>query len=88
MPLYDLSNSTTLAQEIVVSLILSITEILIIEDHKLDSTFKEIVVSSILPITEILIIEDHKLDSTFFHVAFGSQSMLKPTSNQTGSNTN
>jgi hypothetical protein len=37
--LYDLPNSTTLTQKIVESLILSITKILTIEDHKLDSTF-------------------------------------------------
>jgi hypothetical protein len=41
---------------------------------------QEIVASSVLPITEILIIEDDKLDNTFLHVAFGSQSLLKPTS--------
>jgi hypothetical protein len=29
--------------------------------------------------TEILAIEDHKLNSTLFHVAFKSQSLLKPT---------
>jgi hypothetical protein len=52
--LYDLPNGTTLAQKIVVS--------------------------SVLPVTEILAIEDHKLDSTFLHIAFGSQSLLKPTS--------
>jgi hypothetical protein len=32
--------------------------------------------------------EDHKLYRTFLHVAFGSQSLLKPTSDQTGSDTN
>jgi hypothetical protein len=60
--LYDLPNSTTLAQKTVASLV--------------------------LPITEILTIEDHKLYCTSFHVAFCSQSMLKTTSNQTGSYTN
>jgi hypothetical protein len=49
---------------------------------------QEIVAGSVLPITEILIIEHHKLNSTFLHVAFGSQSLLKPTSDQTGSDTN
>jgi hypothetical protein len=58
----DLSNSTLLSQEIVVS--------------------------SVFPITEILAIEHHQLESTFLHVAFGSQSLLKPTSDQTGSDTN
>jgi hypothetical protein len=56
----------------------------------LDSTSltQKIVASSVLPITEILSIEDHKLHITFLYVAFGSQSLLKPTSDQTGSNTN
>jgi hypothetical protein len=49
---------------------------------------QEIDVGSILPITEILAIEDHKLNSTFLHVAFRSQSLLKPTGNKTGSDTN
>jgi hypothetical protein len=62
MPLDDLPNGTTLAQEIVVS--------------------------SVLPIIKILTIEDHKLDSTFLHIAFGSQSLLKPTSDQISSDTN
>jgi hypothetical protein len=47
---------------------------------------QEIVASSVLPITEILVIEDHKLNSTL--VAFRSQSLLKPTGDQTGSDTN
>jgi hypothetical protein len=58
----DLSNGVTLAQEIVVS--------------------------SVFSVTEILTIEDHKLDDTFLHVAFRSQSLLKPTGDQTGSDTN
>jgi hypothetical protein len=49
---------------------------------------QEIVTSSVFPVTEILAIEDHKLDSTFLHVAFRSQSLLKPTGDQTGSDTN
>jgi hypothetical protein len=60
--LYDLPNSTTLAQKIVASLVLLVTK--------------------------ILVIEDHKLYDTFLYVAFGSQSLLKPTSDQIGSNTN
>jgi hypothetical protein len=36
----------------------------------------------------MLAIEDHKLNNTFLYVAFGSQSLLKPTSDQTSSNTN
>jgi hypothetical protein len=58
--LNDLPNGAALAQEIVASLILSITE--------------------------IRVIEDHKLNNIFLHVAFGSQSMLKPTSDQRGMN--
>jgi hypothetical protein len=49
---------------------------------------QEIVAGSVLPITEILAIEDHKLDNTFLYVIFGSQSLLKLTSDQTGSDTN
>jgi hypothetical protein len=60
--MYDLPNGMTLAQEIVVS--------------------------SVFLVTEILVIEDHKLNITFLHVAFGSQSLLKVTSDQTVSNTN
>jgi hypothetical protein len=48
---------------------------------------QKIVAGLILPITKIITIEDHKLDTTFLHVVFGSQSLLKPTSDQTGSNT-
>jgi hypothetical protein len=49
---------------------------------------QKIVASSVFPVTEILVIEDYKLDSTFLHVAFRSQNLLKPTSDQTGSDTN
>jgi hypothetical protein len=48
----------------------------------------EIVVSSVFPVTKILAIEDHMLYGTFLHVVFWSQSLLKPTSDQTGSDTN
>jgi hypothetical protein len=40
---------------------------------------QEIVASSVFPVTEILAIKDHKIDDTFLHVAFRSQSLLKPT---------
>jgi hypothetical protein len=46
------------------------------------------VASLVFPVTEILAIEDHKLHNTFLHVAFRSQSLLKPTVDQTGSDTN
>jgi hypothetical protein len=49
---------------------------------------QEIVAGSVLPVTEILAIKDHKLNNTFLHVDFGSQSLLKPTSDQIGSDTN
>jgi hypothetical protein len=41
--LYDLLNCMTLAQRIVAGLILPITGILVIEDHKLDNTFLHVV---------------------------------------------
>jgi hypothetical protein len=37
--LYDLPNGTTLAQEIIVSLIFLVTKILAIKDNKIDNTF-------------------------------------------------
>jgi hypothetical protein len=49
---------------------------------------QDIIVGSVFPITEILAIENDKLHSTFLHVAFGSQSLLKPTDDQTSSDTN
>jgi hypothetical protein len=49
---------------------------------------QEIVASSVFPVTEILIIENHQLDSTFLYVVFISQSLLKPTGDQIGSDTN
>jgi hypothetical protein len=60
--LNDLPNSMTLAQKIVASLVLLITK--------------------------IITIENHKLDNTFLHITFGSQSLLKPISDQTDSDTN
>jgi hypothetical protein len=47
------------------------------------SLTQKTVASSVLPITEILAIEDHKFYGTFLHVAFESQSLLEPTSDQT-----
>jgi hypothetical protein len=49
---------------------------------------QKIVASLVIPITKILTIEDHKLNNTFLQVAFRSQSLLKPTGDQTGSDTN
>jgi hypothetical protein len=49
---------------------------------------QEIVASSVFPVIEILTIENDKVYDTFLHVAFGSQSLLNPTSDQTGSDIN
>jgi hypothetical protein len=49
---------------------------------------QEIVASSVFLVTEILVIEDHKLNNTFLQVAFRSHSLLRPTGDQTGSDTN
>jgi hypothetical protein len=49
---------------------------------------QEIVAVSVLPISEIIDIEDHKFNNTFLYIAFGSQSLLKSTGEQTGSDTN
>jgi hypothetical protein len=49
---------------------------------------QEIVAGSVPLITEILTIENNKLHSIFLYVVFGSQSLLKLTSDQTGSDTN
>jgi hypothetical protein len=49
---------------------------------------QEIVAGPVLPIIEILAIENDKLHNTFLYVAFRKQSLLKPISDQTGSDTN
>jgi hypothetical protein len=49
---------------------------------------QKIVASLIFPVIKILTIEDHKLNNNFLHVAFESQSLLKSTGDQTGSDTN
>jgi hypothetical protein len=43
---------------------------------------KEIVASLVFRVTEILTIKNDKLDYTFLHVVFGSQSLLRLTSDQ------
>jgi hypothetical protein len=61
----------------------------LLDDLPNDTTLsQEIVASSVFPVTEILAIENDKLNSNFLHVAFRSQSLLKPTSDQTDSDTN
>jgi hypothetical protein len=49
---------------------------------------QEIVAGSILLIIKILAIEDHNLNNIFLNVIFRSQSLLKPTGDQTGSDNN
>jgi hypothetical protein len=49
---------------------------------------QKIVASLVLLITKIITIENNKLDNTFLHITFGSQSLLKPISDQTDSDTN
>jgi hypothetical protein len=44
--MYDLSNGTTLTQKIVAISIFPITEILVIEDRKLDNIFLHVVFGS------------------------------------------
>jgi hypothetical protein len=49
---------------------------------------QKIVASLVFPVIKILATEDHKLNIIFLHIAFRSQSLLKPTGDQTGSDTN
>jgi hypothetical protein len=49
---------------------------------------QEIVVSPDFSVTEILATKNHKLYYTFLHDAFKSQRLLRPTGDQTGSDTN
>jgi hypothetical protein len=44
--LYDFPNGTTLAKKIIKSLVFPVTEILAIEDHKLDITFLQVTFGS------------------------------------------
>jgi hypothetical protein len=61
-----------------------------LQDDLLNSVtlVQKIVASLVFSVTEILAIEEHKFNNTFLHIAFGSQSLLKPTSDQTVSDTN
>jgi hypothetical protein len=49
---------------------------------------QEIVMSPVFSITKIIVIEDNELHNTFLLVVFGSQSLLRITSDITSSNTN
>jgi hypothetical protein len=49
---------------------------------------QKIVVSSIFSVAEILAFKNDKFYSTFLHIASRSQSLLKSTSDQIGSDTN
>jgi hypothetical protein len=61
----------------------------LLHDLPNDTTLtQKIVTSSVLAITKILVIENEKLNNTFLHVALRSQSLLKPTDDQIGSDTN
>jgi hypothetical protein len=61
----------------------------LLDDLPNDATLaQEIVVSLIFSATKIFVIEDHKVNNTFLHVAFRSQSLLKPTGDQTDFDTN
>jgi hypothetical protein len=63
--------------------------ILLLDDLPNSATLaQKIVASLIFSVTEIFAIEDHKLNNTFLHVTFGLQSLLKPTGDQTGFDTN
>jgi hypothetical protein len=61
----------------------------LLNDLSNDATLaQEIVTSSVFFVTEILTIKNHKLNSTFLYVVFRSQSLLKLTGDQTGSDIN
>jgi hypothetical protein len=61
----------------------------LLHDLPNDTTLtQEIVTSSAFPVTEILTIKNRQLDNTFLHIAFRSQSLLKSTDDQIGSDTN
>jgi hypothetical protein len=63
--------------------------VLLLDDLPNDTTLaQEIVACSVFPVTEILAIKDHNLNNTFLHIAFGSQSPLELTGDQTGFDTN
>jgi hypothetical protein len=52
------------------------------------SMAQKIVVSPVFPITKILAIIDNELHGTFLHIAFGSESLLRTTSDLIDSDTN
>jgi hypothetical protein len=61
----------------------------LLDDLSNDATLaQEIGASSVFFVTEILTIKNHKLNSTFLYVVFRSQSLLKLTGDQTGSDIN
>jgi hypothetical protein len=62
-----------------------LVHVLMFLSHDLDL---EIVASSIFPVIKVLVIENHKLDDTFLHVVFGSQSLLRTTSDLSSSDIN
>jgi hypothetical protein len=56
----------------------------LLDDLPNDATLAQEIVAGSVLITKILVIENDKLNNTFLHDAFGSQIMLKSTSDQTG----
>jgi hypothetical protein len=59
------------------------------DDLPNDATLaQKIIASLVFSVTKILAIKDQKLNNTFLYVAFGSQSLLKPTGDPIGSDTN
>jgi hypothetical protein len=49
---------------------------------------QQVVPCSVFPITKIFAIKNYKLDDTFLHLSFGSQSLLRTTSDLTGCDIN
>jgi hypothetical protein len=97
IPIYSSNNKIKILIVVFIPLHLTLARVVecirdhvrLLDDLPNDATLtQKIVASSIFPVTEILVIEDHKLNNTFLHIAFESQSLLKPTSDQTGSDTN
>jgi inner membrane protein involved in colicin E2 resistance len=93
------SNSNEIESLVVVFIPLQLTlgcvvecsryHVRLLDDLPNDMTLaQEIVASLVFPVTKILAIENHQLNSTFLHVTFRSQSLLKPTGDQTDSDTN
>jgi hypothetical protein len=97
IPIYSISNEIKGFVVVFIPLQLTLGHVVecigdhvrLLYDLPNDATLaQEIVAGSILPITKILTIEEHRLNNTFLHVAFRSQSLLKPTGDQPDCDTN